>query len=498
MKALLFLLLGASVLSTMVSCVLTIRNYNVVGSLEEDTRAFLVTSSPSLLLDTFNYDDDKALLLGKGNFKQSFQASGNLSNTSYAIVIEKPGYAPHVSPVSSYLMGKAVLKIEQPPTSKKAAPKKLPVDINIGEFSFEVTGGGSFNSSEYLDRSYHTTYSLKDDEDDQDNRTQSIETQALKYVTDLIVKLKSEKTNDSIPVPAANLAVKMIYKPGSGSYYYYEKPTITYSLDLNDHKGDDVEYDETTYTLDGSEDIFNLLIEDIFDLFDEADEGLKKMAKDYKNEIRTNLINWKTLRFPLPTSKGNSKQSVVTIKSDNGHGSGVVVSTEGYILTNNHVIDGAKTLHIIDENEKEYDALVIRTNPIYDIALLQAQDSSQIDASTPLFKNTIAVSHDYFDVGTDVLCIGSPLDPELNGSISEGIVTAISTTYGRKHYVVSSTVNPGNSGGALVNNNGELIGVVNAKLVGGSVKNIGFAIPIKDIEEQLNIRFETNTVPHEE
>ncbi len=162
-----------------------------------------------------------------------------------------------------------------------------------------------------------------------------------------------------------------------------------------------------------------------------------------------------------------------------GQGSGVIVSNDGYILTNNHVVEGADEVEIQLYNDKKYDAEIVGTDPLTDIAVLKIDNDD---------LNVIKLGNsEKLRVGEMVLAIGSPLQSNLAHSVSMGIVSAkgrsigiIERGTGYENFIqTDAAINPGNSGGALVNMEGELIGINTAiaSRSGGS-DGIGFAVPI--------------------
>ncbi|MGM0507027.1 MAG: Do family serine endopeptidase [Bacteroidota bacterium] len=159
-----------------------------------------------------------------------------------------------------------------------------------------------------------------------------------------------------------------------------------------------------------------------------------------------------------------------------GLGSGVIVSSEGYILTNNHVIDGADEIRIRTYEGEELEAEVVGTDPESDVAVLQVDE-------TDLPAITIGNS-DQLRVGELVLAIGSPLRAEFAHSVSMGVVSAKGRSDLRlssyENYIqTDAAINPGNSGGALINMEGHLIGINTAIASrSGGNQGIGFAIPI--------------------
>jgi len=169
-----------------------------------------------------------------------------------------------------------------------------------------------------------------------------------------------------------------------------------------------------------------------------------------------------------------------------GQGSGVIVSPEGYILTNNHVVDGASEVKVTLSDKREFKARVVGTDPKTDLAVLK------IDATD---LPTVAIGDsDKIQVGDYALAIGNPFG--LGGTVTMGIVSAVGRgNLGIEEYEdfiqTDAPINPGNSGGALVNEHGDLIGINTAILThGGSEGNqgIGFAIPVavaRNVTDQI-------------
>lgn len=159
-----------------------------------------------------------------------------------------------------------------------------------------------------------------------------------------------------------------------------------------------------------------------------------------------------------------------------GLGSGVIVSSDGYIITNNHVIENADTIRVRLIDRRELPARVVGTDPQTDIALLKV-DANNLPA-IPLGDS------DKLEIGEWVLAIGSPLRAELEHTVTSGIVSAKGRSgLGLAEYEdfiqTDAAINPGNSGGALVNMNGELIGINSAIATRtGGFQGIGFAVPV--------------------
>ena len=156
-----------------------------------------------------------------------------------------------------------------------------------------------------------------------------------------------------------------------------------------------------------------------------------------------------------------------------GAGSGVIISEDGYLITNNHVIDGASTIQVRTSDGTTYDAVLVGTDSKTDVAVLKINASGL----TPV---TFGDS-DTLNVGETAVAIGNPLG-ELGGTVTNGIISAKdrSITLDNQQMTLLQTnaaINPGNSGGGLFNSRGELIGMVVAKSSGSDVEGLGFAIP---------------------
>ena len=164
---------------------------------------------------------------------------------------------------------------------------------------------------------------------------------------------------------------------------------------------------------------------------------------------------------------------------ESGAGSGVIISSDGYILTCAHVVSGASNI-TVSIGDKDYPATLVGEDTTSDIAVVK------VDA-TGLTPATVGDS-DNLKVGESVMAVGNPLG-ELGGTVTSGIVSALnrsvsiqgsSSVNTMSLIQMDASVSPGNSGGGLFNMNGELIGLVNAKSSSSDAEGLGFAIPIND------------------
>ncbi|MZL70368.1 S1C family serine protease [Bittarella massiliensis (ex Durand et al. 2017)] len=170
-----------------------------------------------------------------------------------------------------------------------------------------------------------------------------------------------------------------------------------------------------------------------------------------------------------------SQQSTVEASS---YGSGIIMSADGYIITNAHVVEGAVGLTITLENDEEYTGKVVGTDTKTDLAVVKIEAQNLTYAE---FGNS-----DQMKVGEDVLAIGNPGGPSLAGSVTKGIVSAVNRTVGSStgyslHCIqTDAAINPGNSGGALVNMYGQVVGINSSKIAKTEYEGIGFAIAINE------------------
>lgn len=176
-----------------------------------------------------------------------------------------------------------------------------------------------------------------------------------------------------------------------------------------------------------------------------------------------------------------------------GSGSGVIISEDGYIATNNHVITGANKIEVTLNDKRTYEAIIVGTDPTTDLALLKI-DQTNLQA-------TYYGNSDEVNVGEWVLAVGNPFN--LTSTVTAGIVSAKARNINilKEDYAIESfiqtdaAVNPGNSGGALVNQKGELIGINTAIASNtGSYTGYSFAVPVNMVKKIMNDLVQFGTV----
>lgn len=171
-------------------------------------------------------------------------------------------------------------------------------------------------------------------------------------------------------------------------------------------------------------------------------------------------------------------------------GSGVVVSEDGYIVTNNHVIEGANKIEVRLKNGESYPATLRGTDPKTDLAVIKIE-ASGLHAAVLGDSSSLVV-------GSEAIAIGNPLG-ELGGTVTNGIISALDREINvgdesMNLLQTNAAINPGNSGGGLFNNKGELIGIVVAKSSGSGIEGLGFAIPVDDVKEVITDLISTGYV----
>lgn len=166
-----------------------------------------------------------------------------------------------------------------------------------------------------------------------------------------------------------------------------------------------------------------------------------------------------------------------------GVGSGVIFKSDGYIVTNNHVIQGAKEITVSLPDGRTFKGTLVGADELTDIAVVK------VDATglpTAKFGNS-----DDLVVGEPAIAIGNPMGLEFQGTVTAGVISALNRTLDiserrLKLIQTDAAISPGNSGGALVNADGEVVGINSAKISANGVEGIGFSIPINTVQEIID------------
>ena len=192
----------------------------------------------------------------------------------------------------------------------------------------------------------------------------------------------------------------------------------------------------------------------------------------------------------ITTESVSSGNSIFGQYVSQGAGSGVIISKDGYIVTNNHVVSGATSLKVTTTDGTEYDASVVGKDSQTDLAVIKV-DANNLQAAT-------LGDSDILQVGDPAIAIGNPLG-ELGGTVTTGIISATDRqiTIDDETMTLLQTdaaINPGNSGGGLFNADGNLIGIVNAKESSTGIEGLGFAIPITPAQDIITELMENGSV----
>ncbi len=213
------------------------------------------------------------------------------------------------------------------------------------------------------------------------------------------------------------------------------------------------------------------------------EEVRKTMKRDEMAEAEKERKQWDVISIPTVRSReekvGKNITSVLTLKRKIGHGSGCIVSPDGYLVTNAHVVRQKDTIQVIFNDQTRSKARVIRRSSVSDLALLKMD-------TTGLRPLRIAEGS-HVPIGKKAYSIGTPKNLDLGQSLTKGIISGKREFNELSYIQTDVSMNPGNSGGALLNEEGELIGITNAKLKGEDVEGIGFAIPLSAVKKYLKL-----------
>lgn len=212
---------------------------------------------------------------------------------------------------------------------------------------------------------------------------------------------------------------------------------------------------------------------------------------DTKNETDATDLPMQGGRLSVPDIYDKVSPAVVSIKTSSqqgngylqesvatGSGSGVILTADGYIVTNNHVVDGASIITVKTTANQTLDAQIVGKDARTDLAVLKVECDKELPFAELGDSSTIRV-------GDTAIAIGNPLQEELASTLTVGNISAINRTMVIEERQMTllqtdAAINPGNSGGALINTYGQVIGITTAKSTGYDVEGLGFAIPINE------------------
>lgn len=174
--------------------------------------------------------------------------------------------------------------------------------------------------------------------------------------------------------------------------------------------------------------------------------------------------------------------SIISVtQSGKASGTGIIMSADGYIITNHHVIENAQAVSVLTNDDKEYTASIVGSDETSDLAVLKIEASGLQAAE---FGDSSVLQ-----VGDSVVAIGDPLGVTLRGTMTDGIISAINRDVNVDGYTMvllqtTAALNSGNSGGALINDRGQVVGITNLKMraYDNTVEGLGFAIPTTTVK----------------
>lgn len=226
----------------------------------------------------------------------------------------------------------------------------------------------------------------------------------------------------------------------------------------------------------------------ISDIGDKTSRNLGILFSMEGETNKSNIVIEEKLPVVEALAENNSVQQivrktipgVVKIETSEGVGTGFVISNTGLILTNRHVVSGNKNVSVNLYDGSKYEARVLKKDRMADIAVIKIENLKSTMNPLPLCYAQ------YPNVGEDVIAIGNPLS--LNFTVTRGIVSGFRQTENQSLIQTDTPINPGNSGGPLLNQYGEVIGIINAKKVAMGIEGLGFAIPILETLNNLGIK----------
>lgn len=270
--------------------------------------------------------------------------------------------------------------------------------------------------------------------------------------------------------PITDIYIEMVANFKLRSYYGKEIVNVELSEEISLKTRDN----------SSTEDELRRLIKGLFDEFVFSDDVQSKTESsdyfDMQDESTFSLLE-------IPGAIGKSdvekwRSAVATIISKDGHGSACVISQDGYLISNYHVVGQNETVRVKFFDNSYAEGKVLRKQPDSDLALIKVEKTG---------LSFLSPADEVGQLGEVVYLVGTPADTLMAGSVFKGVLSGVRNFDGAKFLQTDAKVNPGNSGGAMINQRGELVGIVSSKYVGYGIEGIGFAIPATEIKDRLKI-----------
>lgn len=319
----------------------------------------------------------------------------------------------------------------------------------------------------------------------------------LKYVDTLnTVFIDNSNTLELEPkvIKYSQNLVYRLYKPvqGSKAYSSFIEVALATLWTLKNSYGDTIRQD-TIYSISGqfSSSYYSPRVRNRMALSD----ALESSMLDFIDILHTQkLIEHEkpfvpftdpvTIARPTKTPKDveEGMKATVIVKNKDSHGSGFLISHDGYLITNHHVVRNSGDYTVVLNDGSEYKATVVRSNKNVDLALLKITGTFEYAYVLPVTQNA--------SIGDDVFAIGAPKSIQLGQSVAKGIVSGIRTYKGLNYIQTDIGINFGNSGGPIVTGSAELAGVVVSKIVGWGSEGLSFSVPSWDVLKNLKLLYE--------
>ena len=411
-----------------IPCVVDLANPSIVYSLEGPSDAI------KLRKKTKEYDKDIAAEIGKVDItfdksKEIGKLNGDKKTMSTPHVERITGFADNFPGAVYESLNRGYFEAFNSEYAKKAdglSRPKISIGVSIKDLSFNLKGDGSKNFTGYC--SMKTEWKIS--------------------------KYKEKKDEIEAPIAAFNIET---YTFMSNGIFDYVIPFM-----LSEASKDFMENDT------------------LYDYLSKLSSNAIVAQKGEIIRIKPTLV--KTGSGKDKDKFKNAVQAVVTITGDKGFGSGVVISSDGYIVTNYHVVQGVKNISVKLSQNIKLNAEVVKTNPDYDLALLKLTASE--------LKFLPFANSDETEIGEEVYAIGTPSDLELGQTITKGIISGKRVIENINYIQSDVSISPGNSGGPLINDSGQIIGITTMKMIGKGIEGISFSIPSNVVLEMLNIVIE--------
>jgi dipeptidyl aminopeptidase/acylaminoacyl peptidase len=283
---------------------------------------------------------------------------------------------------------------------------------------------------------------------------------------DTIMFLSTDSGNADIYLVNADGSNRrvLVSNPASDAYPSWSPDGSKVVFD-SDRDGNDEIY---TINMDGSG-LRRLTINDDIDLFAVWSPRVRGLIV---SEVALELVNEEPdAAMSVAQVVTKVRGSIVQVKVDEGSGSGFVIDAAGLVLTNNHVVSGSTQIKVVFEDGQEFTATLVGRDMVRDLALIK------IDPGTRTLVPLVFADRDRVDLGEQMMVLGYPLGAR-DLSVTQGLISSLRDDDSRNTRFIQTdaAVNPGNSGGPMVNLYGEVVGVVSSKFVGLGIEGVGFAI----------------------